>query len=184
MDQLKRLRVEKGLSQARLAARAGLDPSTVNQIERGAREASPVTLRKLAEALDVSIANLLESESPKVPGPAPLEPPTVEALLERAGVSTRWATMPDDEWNEIFDEADLEYALALCYEVAVERLATQELRWALGTPDRSIEERRVVARMLSIYMTREFQASIKSRDREAVLDSEKAMRRELVGALG
>jgi len=65
MDQLKRLRVEKELSQARLAARAGLDPSTVNQIERGAREASPVTLRKLAEALDVSIAELLESDSPK-----------------------------------------------------------------------------------------------------------------------
>ena len=74
MDQLKRLRVEKGLSQARLAARAGLDPSTVNQIERGAREASPVTLRKLADALDISIAGLLEEESyPKAQAPLPLE---------------------------------------------------------------------------------------------------------------
>jgi transcriptional regulator with XRE-family HTH domain len=66
MDQLKRLRVEKGLSQARLAARASIDPSTVNQIERGAREASPATLRKLAEALDVSLAELLEeTNAPK-----------------------------------------------------------------------------------------------------------------------
>ena len=56
MDQLKRLRMEKGLSQAKLAALADVDPSTVNQIERGARDASPATLRKLAEALDVSIA--------------------------------------------------------------------------------------------------------------------------------
>src|ERR671910_2680583 len=65
MDQLKRLRAEKGLSQGRLAARAELDPSTVNQIERGAREASPATLRKLAEALDVGLAELLEDVSPK-----------------------------------------------------------------------------------------------------------------------
>ncbi len=69
MDQLKRLRREKGLSQAKLAALADVDPSTVNQIERGAREASPATLRKLAEALDVSLYELIEGE------PRPLEQP-------------------------------------------------------------------------------------------------------------
>lgn len=74
MEQLKRLRAEKGLSQARLAARAELDPSTVNQIERGAREASPATLRKLAQALDVSLVELLEADSPKGRAPQlPLE---------------------------------------------------------------------------------------------------------------
>jgi transcriptional regulator with XRE-family HTH domain len=73
MKRLKQLRAEKGLSQARLAARAELDPSTVNQIERGAREASPATLRKLADALDVSLADLLE-ESPKVSAPPSPEP--------------------------------------------------------------------------------------------------------------
>src|SRR5829696_2161787 len=71
METLQRLRTEKGLSQARLAARAELDPSTVNQIERGAREASPATLRKLADALDVSIAGLLEDTSPKAQSPLP-----------------------------------------------------------------------------------------------------------------
>jgi transcriptional regulator with XRE-family HTH domain len=45
MEQLKKLRAEKGLSQARLASRAGIDPSTANQIERGAREPSPASLR-------------------------------------------------------------------------------------------------------------------------------------------
>lgn len=73
MEQLKRLRVEKGLSQARLAARAEVDPSTVNQIERGAREASPATLRKLAQALDVGLIELLEADSPKDQAPLPLE---------------------------------------------------------------------------------------------------------------
>jgi len=80
METLRRLRTERGLSQARLAARAELDPSTVNQIERGAREASPATLRKLADALDVGLYELLEGEpSPKA------QPPPPE--LGRAGVA-------------------------------------------------------------------------------------------------
>jgi transcriptional regulator with XRE-family HTH domain len=73
MERLKRLRQEKGLSQARLAARAELDPSTVNQIERGAREASSATLRKLADALGVSLYDLLEEEAPKATAPWPEE---------------------------------------------------------------------------------------------------------------
>ncbi len=85
MEQLKRLRSEKRLSQAKLAARAGLDPSTVNQIERGVREASPPTLRKLADALDVNIADLLESEAPKVQ--APLHEPEEQ---QRRDVYTPW----------------------------------------------------------------------------------------------
>jgi transcriptional regulator with XRE-family HTH domain len=71
MEQLKRLREERGLSQVKLAARADLNPATVNQIERGARNASPGTLRKLAEALGVSLVDLIEGNYPKVPGPQP-----------------------------------------------------------------------------------------------------------------
>ncbi len=75
MERLRRMRTEKGLSQAKLAARAGLDPSTVNQIERGAREASAATLRKLADALDVGLYELLEGEpSPKASRRSSLEP--------------------------------------------------------------------------------------------------------------
>jgi transcriptional regulator with XRE-family HTH domain len=83
MDQLKRLRAEKGLSQAKLAALADIDPSTVNQIERGAREASPATLRKLAQALDVSLYELIEGE------PRPLEQPRLPepSEAERRGES-------------------------------------------------------------------------------------------------
>jgi len=80
MEKLRRLRTERGLSQARLAARAELDPSTVNQIERGAREASPATLRKLAEALDVGLAELLEDVSPKADRRSSLEPSLLNGL--------------------------------------------------------------------------------------------------------
>ncbi len=66
MESLKQLRTARGLSQARLAARAELDPSTVNQIERGAREASPSTIRKLADALGVSIYDLMGLDAASV----------------------------------------------------------------------------------------------------------------------
>jgi transcriptional regulator with XRE-family HTH domain len=88
METLRRLRTEKGLSQARLAARAVLDPSTVNQIERGAREASPATLRKLADALDVSIADLLEDTSPKALRRSSLEPSLLNGLEEERRTPT------------------------------------------------------------------------------------------------
>ena len=71
MEQLKRLREERGLSQVKLAARADLNPATVNQIERGARNASPGTLRKLAEALGVSLVDLIEGNYPKAQAPQP-----------------------------------------------------------------------------------------------------------------
>jgi transcriptional regulator with XRE-family HTH domain len=88
MEQLKRLRAEKGLSQARLAARAGIDPSTVNQIERGAREASPATLRKLADALDVSLAALLDDTSPKAESRSSLEPSLLNGLEDERRLAT------------------------------------------------------------------------------------------------
>jgi transcriptional regulator with XRE-family HTH domain len=79
MEQLKRLRKERGLSQAKLAALADIDPSTMNQIERGVREPSTTTLRKLATALDVTLAELLD---PKGTGRSSLEPSLLNGLEE------------------------------------------------------------------------------------------------------
>jgi transcriptional regulator with XRE-family HTH domain len=92
MQQLKRLREARGLSQVKLAARADVDPSTVNQIERGAREASPATLRKLAEALDVSIAELIEDASPKVSAPRSRQPSFENHLREQEREERRQPT--------------------------------------------------------------------------------------------
>jgi transcriptional regulator with XRE-family HTH domain len=85
MEQLKRLREERGLSQVKLAARADLNPATVNQIERGARNASPGTLRKLADALGVSLVNLIEGNYPKGQAPQPsLEDAAQSEALQEA----------------------------------------------------------------------------------------------------
>ncbi len=83
MRKLKDLRRERGWSQARLAAKAELDPSTVNQIERGVREASPGTLRKLAIALEVGLYELLEED----PLPKAQTPPPLDLNSEGGGVS-------------------------------------------------------------------------------------------------
>jgi transcriptional regulator with XRE-family HTH domain len=80
MEQLKRLREARGLSQTKLAARADVNPATVNQIEGGKRTASPATLHKLAAALDVSLYELLEGEPH--PKASASSQPSFNGLLE------------------------------------------------------------------------------------------------------
>ncbi len=58
MERLKVLRINAGLSQRELAARAGLTPGAVWQVEhRGS--GSPATLKKLADVLGVQPVDLL-----------------------------------------------------------------------------------------------------------------------------
>lgn len=73
MDQVglevKRLREEKGWSQAKLAVAAGMSVSGVSQIENGKRNLSTATLIKLARALETEVANFF----PKAQASLPLE---------------------------------------------------------------------------------------------------------------
>ncbi len=62
---VRRLRELHALSQRELAARAKLSVTTVNRIEIGQRKPMPKTLRKLAEALDVTPGELL-TEQPRL----------------------------------------------------------------------------------------------------------------------
>jgi len=128
MEQLKRLRTEKGLSQARLAARAEVDPSTVNQIERGAREASPATLRKLAHALDVSLFELLEDDSPKAEPSLPFSPEPSEA--ER-----RLAKAPEVLGSYIFGRMERHEAELGAADSPHFRTATSATLWLAGVEE-------------------------------------------------
>jgi transcriptional regulator with XRE-family HTH domain len=67
MEELRRLRKARGLSQAKLAALADLDPSTVSQIETGARRANTRTLERLATALGAEVADLFPKGQPPLP---------------------------------------------------------------------------------------------------------------------
>ena len=67
MLEVKQLRQQKGWNQTELAFHAGLAPSVISQIENGKRDPSARTLRKLAEAFTVDVADLF----PKGQAPLP-----------------------------------------------------------------------------------------------------------------
>jgi predicted ATPase/class 3 adenylate cyclase len=79
---LKRHRLAAGLSQEELAARAGMSPRGVSDLERGKRTQPHLsTVRSLADALDLSETDraaflaAARENTPQPPTPAPLEPP-------------------------------------------------------------------------------------------------------------
>jgi transcriptional regulator with XRE-family HTH domain len=61
VENLRRIREERGLSQRALADRAGVVKSTIYEAEAGRRIPRIQTLEKLADALGVSIVDLLPS---------------------------------------------------------------------------------------------------------------------------
>jgi transcriptional regulator with XRE-family HTH domain len=72
MESVRRMRREKGLSQQELADLAGVGQDSISAIETGRHEPHPRTLRKLANALGVEVADFFRE--PAVPLPeAPRE---------------------------------------------------------------------------------------------------------------
>ncbi len=59
------------MSQEELAKASGVSPATVVQVELGNRQPQGRTLRKLAAALDVEVADLIEEEEAEAPKAAP-----------------------------------------------------------------------------------------------------------------
>ena len=61
-QRLRQLRVERALSLRALAERSGVAFDTINKLELGHRPARLVTIRKLADALDVEPKELVKEE--------------------------------------------------------------------------------------------------------------------------
>ena len=57
-EYLSRIRTEKGLSQQDLADALGMTQAAISQLESGKRVATPKTVKRLAEALQVDIEEL------------------------------------------------------------------------------------------------------------------------------
>ncbi len=69
-ERLRRTREDKGLSQGDLAHKTGLQPSAISHFESGRRSPSFDNLKRLADALAVTIDYLMGRESaPKTAGP-------------------------------------------------------------------------------------------------------------------
>ena len=57
---LRSYRTGQGLSQEKLAERAGLHPTYIGQVERGEKNLTIESLEKITSALDVSMASIFE----------------------------------------------------------------------------------------------------------------------------
>ena len=70
---IRRLRVDKGLSQEALAVDAGIDRTYVSRLERGLENPSVAVLEKLATALRTTIPEFFAIPSRGEPAPRPLK---------------------------------------------------------------------------------------------------------------
>jgi transcriptional regulator with XRE-family HTH domain len=62
---VQRLRIDAGLSQAKLAERMGVDRAYISGLELGQRNPTIVTLWHLAKALGVKVRSLLDEDKPR-----------------------------------------------------------------------------------------------------------------------
>ncbi len=105
MDRIRELRNLKGVSQAKLAVTAGMDPATLNRIEQGKGNPNLKTLEKLANALGVGIVDLLEPEAGKAGAPPSSEPEKVSEEQRRlAGYVRPWLLLADS-YSERWEKA-------------------------------------------------------------------------------
>ena len=65
MNNLRRIRNEKGLSQLKLAFMTGIGPTEISRLENGWRRPYPGWRRRLAKALDTSERELFPEEEPQ-----------------------------------------------------------------------------------------------------------------------
>ena len=56
---MRRIRIERGLSQEELADRAGIDRSYVSSIERGGQNVGLLSIQRIAKALKVAATELM-----------------------------------------------------------------------------------------------------------------------------
>ncbi len=130
MESVRRIRRERGLSQQELADKAGIGQDSISAIETGKHEPHPRTLRKLANALGVEVADFFrepalagKAEAPEAGRPKVLRPRSLAELLERAGLETRWLTLPYKDFETWWLGVSFEEARRRFWQIHEEYLA-------------------------------------------------------------
>ncbi len=128
LPRLKEVRELHGWSQKKLAEESGVSRDSISNYETGQREAWPATAKRLADALGVEIAGLIEPArveelaiSGKADAPAAgLEypPETLEELLEGRGTHTRH--LANENLYNTLKRASLEDTVQIAQEMYAE----------------------------------------------------------------
>jgi len=105
MEEVRRLRQERDWTQAELAFHASLAPSVISEIENGKRDPSAGTLKKLANALGVSVGELfpgkVQASLFEEDGPEQRRSPFIEAWTSHLlRLAREWEDAPEDELNK------------------------------------------------------------------------------------
>lgn len=153
-EEVRRRRKKLGLTGAQLAARAGMAPSAVSQIETGRRTPSSTSVVKLAAALGAEVSDLF----PKAQTPLFTQPPSVEAgawegpipnsleeALEWMGSPTRLMSLPLKEFEELYENLTREEVIELNRNLSRERELLKPLLWQWRTMPPSEERSRLCA---------------------------------------
>jgi transcriptional regulator with XRE-family HTH domain len=125
MERIRQLRTKRGLSQAKLAVMADMDPATLNRLERGTGNPNLKTLERVADALGVEVADFF----PKAPGRSSLEPSLLNGLEEerRPAILARGVADAVDKWDATVSNPD-----ASPYEISAAVDAALDLGGALA----------------------------------------------------
>jgi transcriptional regulator with XRE-family HTH domain len=109
LERLRRIREQAGYSQQDLADNSGVSQHTISEIELGRRKPQGRTLRKLAKALDVSVADLLEGWREAFDNSLRFRARAKERLEERLSLweAARDEGAGDEERRELLDEVGL-----------------------------------------------------------------------------
>jgi transcriptional regulator with XRE-family HTH domain len=105
VDAVKEIRRRKGWSQKDLAEESGVGQDTISGIESGRHEPRPSTLRKLADALDVEVADFFREpavplvEAPREAGRLSAIDVAMDAARRQIALENQLMFSGQSEWN-------------------------------------------------------------------------------------
>ncbi|NPV72885.1 MAG: helix-turn-helix transcriptional regulator [Pelotomaculum sp.] len=76
-NRIKQLREQFGINRAELARKSGVSLSYLNEIERGIKSPTEITLRKICSALGITLSEFFSDQPPELP-------PEVRRLVDLA----------------------------------------------------------------------------------------------------
>lgn len=124
-ERLRVLRAQEGLTLNEASAKIGVNRHTLRDLELGKREPYGPTIRKIAEAYNVSLAQLLEE--PALAGKVE-DGPSLEELHATARCATNWLVMPEAEWRAAWSpDLSPREAMSIVHEMTAEISALKPL---------------------------------------------------------